>query len=98
MDIQDGEPEEIVSKRAIEGTLGILKACLNSKTVKRVVYTSSEATVLFNDEDLDVRDESSWTDTDFYKALKGGGSSYVCSKTKTEKMASNLQKNIGWIF
>lgn len=28
------EPEEIVTKRTIDGALGILKACLNSSTVK----------------------------------------------------------------
>ncbi|KAB5569080.1 hypothetical protein DKX38_002873 [Salix brachista] len=32
------EPEEMVIKRATEGTIGILQACLNSKTAKRVVY------------------------------------------------------------
>lgn len=95
MDIQDSEPEEIVSKRAMEGTLGILKACLNSKTVTRVVYTSSEVAVIFNDKDVNVMDESSWTDTDFYKASKGLGTSYVCSKTKTEKMALEFAEEHG---
>ncbi|KAJ1407213.1 hypothetical protein SESBI_24536 [Sesbania bispinosa] len=37
MDHEEKESEEIVTKRTIDGALGILKACLNSKTVKRVV-------------------------------------------------------------
>ncbi|KAF2282669.1 hypothetical protein GH714_043779 [Hevea brasiliensis] len=41
VDFENKEPEEVIVKRTIDGTLGILKACLNSKTVKRVVYTSS---------------------------------------------------------
>ncbi|MED6160289.1 hypothetical protein PIB30_050198 [Stylosanthes scabra] len=45
IDLLVTEPEELVTKRTIDGTLGILKACLNSKTVKRVVYTSSGAAV-----------------------------------------------------
>ena len=45
IDLEVNEPEEIVTKRTIDGALGILKACLNSKTVKRVVYTSSASAV-----------------------------------------------------
>jgi vestitone reductase len=37
-----------VTKRAIDGGLGVLQACLNSKTMKRVVYISSETAVLLN--------------------------------------------------
>jgi len=33
-----------VTKRTIDGALGILKACKNSKTVERVVYISSAST------------------------------------------------------
>ncbi|XP_059633988.1 vestitone reductase-like isoform X2 [Cornus florida] len=47
----DKEPEEMDTKRRVNGALGILKACLNAKTVKRVVYTSSAFTVLFNDKE-----------------------------------------------
>ncbi|KAF3440694.1 hypothetical protein FNV43_RR18979 [Rhamnella rubrinervis] len=55
VDFEGKEPVEIVTKRSIDGALGILKACLNSKTVKRVVYTSSMSTVQFpsNMEDID---------------------------------------------
>ncbi|KAK6918479.1 hypothetical protein RJ641_016901 [Dillenia turbinata] len=47
IDFEGREPEEIVSGRAIRGTLGILGACLNSKSIKRVVYTFIRATVQF---------------------------------------------------
>ncbi|XP_062156423.1 vestitone reductase-like isoform X2 [Alnus glutinosa] len=84
VDLEDREPEEIVTKRAISGALGILQACLNSKTVKRVVYTSSASAVVFNGEEADEMDERFWSDVDFLKALKPFGS-YMISKTLTEK-------------
>jgi vestitone reductase len=59
VDFEDKEPEEIVTKRAIDGALGVLQACLNSKTMKRVVYVSSEAAVLLiGDQAVDEMDES----------------------------------------
>ncbi|KAF5453375.1 hypothetical protein F2P56_028280 [Juglans regia] len=87
VDFEDREPEEIVTKRSIDGALGILNACLNSQTVKRVVYTSSAAAVLYiNGEDVvDKADESIWSDVDFIKALKPYGGSYAISKTLTER-------------
>jgi nucleoside-diphosphate-sugar epimerase len=85
VDFEDKEPEEIVTKRSIIGALGILKACLNSKTVKRVVYTSSASAVSFNGKDVDEMDESFWSDVDFIKALKPFGGSYMISKTLTER-------------
>ncbi|MED6121803.1 hypothetical protein PIB30_033524 [Stylosanthes scabra] len=48
MDVNGEEDQEKVTKRAMEGTLGILKACLQSKTVRRFVYTSSAVAVVFN--------------------------------------------------
>ena len=85
VDFEDKEPEEIVTQRSINGALGILKACLNSKTVKRVVYTSSASTVLYNGNDEDEMDESFWSEVDFIKAIKPLGGSYVYSKTLTER-------------
>lgn len=89
MDVQGEEEEEVVTKRAVEGTLGILKACLSSKTVKRVVYTSSAATVLFNDtnknKNVDVVDEDVWSDLEFCRSNKLISSSYLVSKILAEK-------------
>ncbi|KAE8660444.1 putative NAD(P)-binding Rossmann-fold superfamily protein [Hibiscus syriacus] len=84
-DFGNEEPEEIVTERAISGTLGILKSCLKSKTVKRVVYTSGASGVVFNGQDLDMLDESFWSDVDFIRGkLTPILSSYMISKTWTE--------------
>nr|AFK47533.1 unknown [Medicago truncatula] len=92
MDVQNQEPEEKVTKRAVEGTLEILKACLESKTVKKVVYTSSVATVLFNDKNLDVVDEDIWSDIDICRSSNLVGSSYLVSKIMTEKSVLEFGK------
>ena len=84
-----------MTKRSVEGTLGILKACLNSKTVKRVVYTSSTAAVVLNDKGGDIKDESSWSDVDFLKALNYWGLSYMISKTMTERAALDFAHEHG---
>ncbi|KAF3439987.1 hypothetical protein FNV43_RR18528 [Rhamnella rubrinervis] len=70
-------PEDELAKMTVEGTLGILKVCAESKTVKRVVYTSSAATVVYSEERREVVDENTWSDIDFtgnethYKHLEG---------------------------
>ncbi|KAK9273882.1 hypothetical protein L1049_018694 [Liquidambar formosana] len=87
MDQDNKEPEEIVTKRAVEGTLGILNACLNSKTVKRVVYTSSAVTVMVNNKGLRETDESTWSDIDICRSQKLYSTSYLVSKTVTERTA-----------
>jgi nucleoside-diphosphate-sugar epimerase len=79
----------------LEGTLGILKACLNSKTVKRVVYTSSAAAILFSGNGQEVVDESAWTDMDYFKDLKLTARSYTASKTKTERAALEFAEQHG---
>ena len=45
-------------------------SCLNSTTVKRVVYTSSCAAVILSDNNAQVTDESCWSDVDYIKTLK----------------------------
>ncbi|XP_059633987.1 vestitone reductase-like isoform X1 [Cornus florida] len=94
----DKEPEEMDTKRRVNGALGILKACLNAKTVKRVVYTSSAFTVLFNDKGLDSIDESAWTDVDFVKALKPFGASYIITKTLIENTCLEFAEKNGLDF
>jgi vestitone reductase len=87
-----------VTKRAIDGALSILQACLNSNTVKRVVYTSSEAAVLLNgDQKVDEMDESFWSDVYFPRASKPFGhlSSYMISKTLTERAAPEFAEKHG---
>ncbi|KAI4354875.1 hypothetical protein L6164_003702 [Bauhinia variegata] len=84
------EPEEVLTKRTIDGAISILRGCLNSSTVKRVVYTSSAAAVSLNGRDDDVMDESFWSDVDFLRASKTHGWSYAISKTLTEKAVLEL--------
>ncbi|KAG4925433.1 hypothetical protein AAZX31_18G201400 [Glycine max] len=86
IDFAVNEPEEVVTKRAIDGALGIMKAGLKAKTVKRVVYTSSGSTVSFSSlEEKDVVDESVWSDVDMLRSVKPFGWSYAVSKVLTEK-------------
>ncbi|KAJ7962199.1 Dihydroflavonol-4-reductase [Quillaja saponaria] len=95
VDFEGREPEKVVIKRAIDGTLGILKACLNSKTLKRIVYTSSNSAVVFNGKDIEVMDESFWSDVDYIRSLNSSGDSYFISKTLTEKSALEFAEQHG---
>ncbi|KAK2361374.1 vestitone reductase [Trifolium repens] len=81
IDFEQKEPEEIVTKRTIDGALGILKACKNSKTVKRVIFTSA---VYWQDKE-DVMDESYLSDVNILRNLKPFAWSDSVSKTLTEK-------------
>ncbi|KAI6706641.1 hypothetical protein NL676_009603 [Syzygium grande] len=85
VDFEDREPEPVVTKRSIDGALGILRACLNCKTVKRVVYTSSVAAVQLNNSGADILDEDSWSDAESIREMTMFGASYAISKTLTEK-------------
>ncbi|KAK9910763.1 hypothetical protein M0R45_034721 [Rubus argutus] len=87
--------EEIVTRKSVQGTLGILKACLNSKTVKRVVYTSSASTVSHSGNNKDIVDESTWSDIEHHRSLKLFGTSYVAAKTKTEQAALEFAEKNG---
>lgn len=89
------ESEEVVTKRSIEASIGILKACVASKTVKRVVYTSSIITVLFSGNGKEMVDESAWTDVDFYRSLNLMRTSYVAAKINTERAALEFAKENG---
>ncbi|KAK4267773.1 hypothetical protein QN277_024510 [Acacia crassicarpa] len=84
IDLEEREPEEIVTRRSIEGALGILRACLTSKTVKRVVYTSAAVAVSYDGKEEEEKDESSWSDVDILRTFKSLGP-YAVSKTLTEK-------------
>ncbi|KAG6786682.1 hypothetical protein POTOM_008290 [Populus tomentosa] len=90
------EPEEVITKRAVDGTLGVLRACVNAKTVKRVVCASSQATVIYSgDGDEKVVDESSWTNIDYYRSLNRFGTSYLVAKNETERAALDFAEQYG---
>ncbi|XAR63169.1 Vestitone reductase [Bertholletia excelsa] len=97
IDFEDKEPEEVKSERAISGTLGLLRACLDSETVRRVVYTSSASTVMHNPtaKDEDELDEGDWSEVDYVRSSKVFGGSYRISKTLTEKAALEFAEKNG---
>lgn len=98
LDLEGKEDEETKTKRAINGVLAILQSCIDSKTVKRFIYTSSAATVIHNGKNLDIVDEDSWTDVGLIRSLRGSAGSYVISKTLTEKAATEFAENHGLDF
>lgn len=87
IDFAGKEPEQVLTERAIKGSLGILQACIDSKTVKKLVYTSSACAVVLNGKNNnDILDEECWSDIAFIHArYKEFGASYFISKTLTEK-------------
>ncbi|XP_015950676.1 vestitone reductase isoform X2 [Arachis duranensis] len=94
------EPEEVMIKRTTDGAVGILRACLNSNTVKRVIYTSSSSAVLYHNSGKDdneevVLDESFWSDVDYLRASKIDGWFYSVSKTLTEKAVLEFGEESG---
>ncbi|KAF5953002.1 hypothetical protein HYC85_010946 [Camellia sinensis] len=95
IDFEDKEPEEVKTQRAINATLGTLKACLKSNTVKWVVYTSSASTIILNGKGLDVLDERHWSDIYFIRSSNRYGASYMISKTLTEKAALEFAEKHG---
>ncbi|MED6226744.1 hypothetical protein PIB30_106725, partial [Stylosanthes scabra] len=82
--------QESIIKTSVDGVLGILKSCLNSKTVKRVVYTSSGSAVIHHSNlsrEHEIMDESYWSDVDFLRDAKPLLWSNSVSKTLAEKAA-----------
>ncbi|GMN43080.1 hypothetical protein TIFTF001_012277 [Ficus carica] len=90
------EAMEVVIKRTLDGAKGILKACLDSKTVKKLVYTSSASAVGLIDKNLDEVDETVWSDMDYVKALNPPGVPYVISKTLTERAVLEFSEKHGF--
>ncbi|KAI4296527.1 hypothetical protein L6164_036477 [Bauhinia variegata] len=83
------DPENDMIKPAIQGVLNVLKACARSKSVKRVLLTSSAAAVSINTLNGTglVLDESNWTDVEFLNTAKPPTWGYPASKTLAEKAA-----------
>jgi nucleoside-diphosphate-sugar epimerase len=62
-----------VIKPTINGLLGIMKACVKAKTVRRLVFTSSAGTVNVEEHQKPVYDESCWSDVEFCRTKKMTG-------------------------
>lgn len=95
VDFQDKESIEVITERSLNGTLGLLKACLRAKTVNRVVYTGSITALAFSGKDVEEIDESCWSDLEFIRKTKLFGGSYETSKTSTEMAASKFAEENG---
>ncbi|XP_010241022.1 PREDICTED: anthocyanidin reductase [Nelumbo nucifera] len=83
------DPENDMIKPAIQGVLNVLTACKKSKSVKRVILTSSAAAISINKQTGTglVMDESCWSDTEFLTSEKPPTWGYPVSKTLAEKEA-----------
>ncbi|KAA0039999.1 vestitone reductase-like [Cucumis melo var. makuwa] len=97
VDFEDKEDAEVVIRRTVDGALGILKACLNSRTVRRVVYTSSASAIQFcNDSNkMEYLDESNWAEIDYINKVLPKGRSYPISKKLTEQAILEFSKQHG---
>ena len=62
-----------VIKPTINGLISIMKACLDAKTVRRLVFTSSAGTVNVGGEPKLVYDETCWSDVEFCRRVKMTG-------------------------
>ncbi|KAF8028405.1 hypothetical protein BT93_E1115 [Corymbia citriodora subsp. variegata] len=92
MDLEDRRPEPVVTRRTIDGALGILRVYLNSKTMKRVVYTLSASAVQFNnDSGDDTLDVDSWSDVESLREVTRSGA-YAILKTMTEKVVIEFRE------
>ncbi|RZC57953.1 hypothetical protein C5167_005249 [Papaver somniferum] len=95
-DFVDGnEADDATGKTVIARNLDILKACLRSKTVKRVVYTSTAAAVFVNKSGLKEMDENSWSDVEFCRDMKIHGSSYIIPQTLIEQATLKFGEDNG---
>ncbi|KAF3446343.1 hypothetical protein FNV43_RR11522 [Rhamnella rubrinervis] len=92
MDFESKDPENEVIKPTIAGLLGIMKACVQAKTVRRLVFTSSAGTVNVEEHRRPVYDETCWSDVEFCRAKKMTAWMYFVSKTLAEKAAWEYAK------
>ncbi|KAK1281975.1 Cinnamoyl-CoA reductase 1 [Acorus calamus] len=92
--VKAADPQKEVVEPTVTGTLNVLKACFEAR-VKRVVYVSSMASVLYNPtwpSDKAV-DEDCWSDADFCRDVLQNW--YCVSKTIAEVEAVKLAEKNG---
>ncbi|CAN1345742.1 Vestitone reductase [Linum perenne] len=93
------EEEEAIVERSVNGTLGILKACLETTSVKRVVYTSGASAVVYGGRGNDVVDESFWSEVEYGRRVMETKSKVarllMVSKTVTERKAIEFAEEHG---
>ncbi|XP_031127846.1 vestitone reductase-like isoform X2 [Ipomoea triloba] len=85
-DLEDPEDDDEAKYReAVRGAVRIFELCVKAGTVKRVVYTSSESAMVFNDEGAEVVDESCWSDVEYIRSSISREKAYSICKTMIEK-------------
>ncbi|KAJ0038514.1 hypothetical protein Pint_23939 [Pistacia integerrima] len=93
--LSTNDPQAELIDPAVKGTLNVLRSCAKVQSVKRVVITSSTASVFFNERPLTpdvVADETWFSDPDFCKKSKNW---YALSKTLAEEAARKFAKENG---
>lgn len=96
MDFASKEPEQVITEKSIKASLGILQACIDSKTVKKVVYTSSVSAILFNGKKhTEFIGEETWSDIEYIRTYQKQGAWYHISKTLTEKATLEFAEKEG---
>ncbi|KAF2319619.1 hypothetical protein GH714_017628 [Hevea brasiliensis] len=87
------DPQAELIDPAVKGTLNVLKSCTKVQSIKRVIITSSMATVMFDRKpqtpDVVVVDDTWHSDPAVCKEMK---LSYMLAKTLAEKAAWNFAK------
>nr|XP_043628373.1 putative anthocyanidin reductase [Erigeron canadensis] len=97
-DFSDEYVQSNVLDPSIKGALNILKSCLRSKSVKRVVFTSSISTLTARDSEgewLPMVDESCQTPINVVRNRKSSGWVYALSKRVTEDAAYKFANENG---
>ncbi|XP_028800931.1 dihydroflavonol 4-reductase-like isoform X3 [Neltuma alba] len=85
LDLNSKDPENEMIKPTINGLLNIMKACLKARTVRRLIFTSSAATLTGTEHHKPMIDETCWTDVEFCRTAKIAGWGYFVSKTLAEQ-------------
>ncbi|CAJ2650444.1 unnamed protein product [Trifolium pratense] len=83
---------------AIKGTINLLKSCLKSNSVKRIVFTSSISTITAKDNNgkwKPIVDESCQTQTEILWNTQPSGWVYALSKLLTEEAAFKFAQENG---
>ncbi|KAI5078686.1 hypothetical protein GOP47_0006357 [Adiantum capillus-veneris] len=83
------DPQKQAINPAVQGTLNVLRSCIKTRSVKRVLHVSSAGAIRTpGKDDADrVFDESCWTDVDFCLKSKMSGWPYFVAKTLGERAA-----------
>nr|P14721.1 RecName: Full=Dihydroflavonol 4-reductase; Short=DFR; AltName: Full=Dihydrokaempferol 4-reductase; AltName: Full=Flavanone 4-reductase; Short=FNR [Antirrhinum majus]CAA33543.1 unnamed protein product [Antirrhinum majus] len=99
MEFDSVDPENEVIKPTIDGMLNIIKSCVQAKTVKKFIFTTSGGTVNVEEHQKPVYDETDSSDMDFINSKKMTGWMYFVSKILAEKagMEAAKENNIDFI-